>query len=62
MHWEQQYCTLFTAKVHCKDNELKHDPYVFVSDYLMHDKYAVVVILSELLINDLNRDSYLPKK
>ena len=48
-HWEHQSCTLFTAMVHYKDNELKHNSYVFVSDYLSHDKYAVFVILSELL-------------
>ena len=34
--------------VHYKGNELKHN-YVFVSGYLNNDKYAVVVILSELL-------------
>ena len=46
-HWEHQSCTLFTAMVHYKDNKLKHNLYVFVSDYLNHDnKYVVLVILS----------------
>ena len=48
-HWEHQSCTLFTAMVHYKDNEIKHDSYVVVSDYLNHDKYVVVVMLNEIL-------------
>ena len=35
--------------VHYKDNEIKHDSYVVVSDYLNHDKYVVVVMLNEIL-------------
>ena len=46
-HWEHQSCTLFTAMVHYI--ELKQ---IFVSDYLNHDKYAVVAIYLSELLND----------
>ena len=42
-HWDHTSCTLFTAIVHfkdTKDNLLKKKPFIIVSDYTTHNKYA----------------------
>ena len=49
-HWDHQCCTLFTALVHYKDANdcLQHESFVLVSDYMNHDKYAVLVFLEQI--------------
>ena len=40
-HWDHQCCTLFAALFHYKDANdcLQHESFVFVSDYMNHDKF-----------------------
>ena len=45
-HWDPQ----FAALVHYKDANdcLQHESFVLVSDYMNHDKYAVLVFLEQI--------------
>ena len=50
-HWDHAFCTLFTAMVHfkdSKDNLLKKKPFIVVSDYMNHNKYAVSKFLDKI--------------
>ena len=49
--------TLFTAMVHFKDsnnNLLKNKPFIVVSDYMNHDKYAVSKFL-DIISDELSK-------
>ena len=65
-HWDHQCCTLFTALVHYKDANdcLQHESFVLVSDYLNHDKYAVLVFLEQIFdkFKNLHPDITITKK
>ena len=47
-HWDHAFCTSFTAVVHFKDSKdkfLKKKRFIIVSNYMNHDKYAVLKFL-----------------
>ena len=59
-------CTLFTVLVHYKDANdcLQHESFVLVSDYMNHDKYAVLVFLEQISdkFKNLHPDITITKK
>ena len=65
-HWDHHCCTLFTALVHYKDANdcLQHESFVLVSDYMNHDKYAVLVFLEQISdkFKNLHPDITITKK
>lgn len=52
-HWNSESCTLYTAILYYKNNnmDLCFESYVVVSNYLTHDKYAVVSFNNVILEN-----------
>ena len=64
--WDHQCCTLFIALVHYKDANdfLQHEPFFLVSDYMNHDKYAVLVFLERIFdkFKNLYPDIIITKK
>lgn len=59
-HWENKSFTLYTAMIYYCHNEetsqkvIKAEPYVIVSDYLHHDKYAVITF-NKMIVESFKR-------